>query len=120
MVDALYVDARGVYPKLLGAEQCWDQERDALGYLGTGPVVAHPPCGPWGWLRRNFKGGEGAKAHGRFAVGVAQTWGGVIEQPESSKLWDDCGLPYPDDGFPPDEHGGFSIEVVQGRRDPIA
>lgn len=113
MIHALYVDPFGPYPKLLGAAQCWDQKRDALAYMGPHAVVAHPPCGPWGWLRRNFKGGEQAKLHGRFAADCVQRFGGVLEQPESSKLWDDRGLPYPDDGFPPDEFGGFSLEVLQ-------
>jgi hypothetical protein len=51
-VVALYVDKRGPYPELLGAEQCWDQQRDARLYAGPWPVVAHPPCGPWGKLAR--------------------------------------------------------------------
>jgi hypothetical protein len=50
-VQALYIDPRGPYPALLGAENCWGVERDAKSYTGGGPVVAHPPCGPWGRLK---------------------------------------------------------------------
>ncbi len=114
MVDALYIDPRGPYPALLGPEHCWDEKRDARLYAGQGPIVAHPPCGPWGWMRRNFKGDRVIESlKGRAAVGAVQWYGGVLEQPESSKLWDDQGLPYPDDGFGPDEHGGFSIAALQ-------
>lgn len=109
-IAALYIDPRGPYPSLPAVDY-WDEKRDALGYDGPYPVVAHPPCGPWGWLKRNFKGGEGAKAHGRFAVECVQRFGGVLEQPESSDLWMSCGLPRPYDLR--DEHNGFALEVLQ-------
>ena len=54
-VAALYVDRLGPYPKLLGAENCWDESRDATTYPGPGPVILHPPCGPWGRLRHLCK-----------------------------------------------------------------
>ena len=47
-VAALYVDLNGIYPRLLGEDHCWDSERNALSYQGPHPVIAHPPCGPWG------------------------------------------------------------------------
>lgn len=46
-VQALFIDPEGIYPKLLGPENCWDEARDARKYPGTDPVVAHPPCGLW-------------------------------------------------------------------------
>jgi hypothetical protein len=39
VVDALYVDPKGIYPRLLGPEHCWDEARDARTYAGPGPVV---------------------------------------------------------------------------------
>lgn len=46
-VQALFVDPSGIYPKLLGMENCWDEARDARCYEGSDPVVAHPPCHLW-------------------------------------------------------------------------
>ena len=46
-VQALFVDTDGIYPTLLGAENCWGEVRDARTYGGTDPVVAHPPCQLW-------------------------------------------------------------------------
>ena len=46
-VQALFVDTAGIYPTLLGAENCWGEERDARTYAGDDPVVAHPPCQRW-------------------------------------------------------------------------
>ena len=39
--------------------------------------------------------------------------GGVLEHPAASKLWQECGLPPPDQMFP-DEFGGLSYEIAQG------
>ena len=51
MTAALYIDpARGPYPALLDPDRCWGVDRDAKLYTGPGPVIAHPPCGPWGRL----------------------------------------------------------------------
>jgi hypothetical protein len=49
-VAALYIDPRGPYPKMPVVD-CWDETRDADRYAGAAPIVAHPPCGPWGALR---------------------------------------------------------------------
>lgn len=48
-VQALFVDTgrHGIYPKLLGVENCWGLDRDAHNYAGPDPVVAHPPCQNW-------------------------------------------------------------------------
>lgn len=43
----MFVDTEGVYPKLRGMVNCWGVERDARKYIGTAPVVAHPPCQLW-------------------------------------------------------------------------
>lgn len=104
MVAALYVDPKGPYPTMPNVE-CWDEQRDARTYPGPHPVVAHPPCGPWGKLshfsKQDASGGPAA----------VRRWGGVLEHPEYSKLWRACGLPRP--GEPPDAFGGYTIAVDQ-------
>lgn len=112
-VAALYVDPRGPYLALLGADMCWDEKRDARLYEGPWPVVAHPPCGPWSKQRHNYRGNEHDCA--LRAVEQVRKWGGVLEQPAGSLLWDACGIELPVAGFATadDVWGGFSVEVEQ-------
>ena len=83
LVAALYVDPRGPYPKLLGPEMCWDEQRDARTYAGPWPVVAHPPCGPWGRLRHMCTKQDGSLA--MLAIAQVRRWGGVLEQPAACR-----------------------------------
>lgn len=106
-VAALYVSPGGPYMTMPGVDP-WTLERDATTYPGPWPVVAHPPCGHWGRYHQ--------KAHddgstGPVAVAQVRRWGGVLEHPRDSKLWDACTMAYPG-GFP-DVFGGYSIAVNQ-------
>ena len=108
-VAALYVDLRGPYPSIPGV-QCWGlPERDALEYDGPHPVVAHPPCGPWGKLA--FVSVKQDPTCGPRAVAQVRRWGGVLEHPQGSRLFRRCGMPHPVEL--PDEWGGRTIEVEQ-------
>lgn len=117
IVAALYIDPRGPYPGILGPELCWDATRDARLYEGPHPVVAHPPCGPWGGLRHQYRGAEHDCAP--RAVEQVRRWGGVLEHPAGSLLWQDRGLPDPggapieDDGRTAGLFPRFSLEVEQ-------
>lgn len=107
-IAALYVDKGGPYYQMSGV-QCWDETRDARLYAGLHPVVAHPPCGPWGnmshqcWLQD--------KTLAPIAVGQVQKYGGVLEHPLGSKLWAHSKLPRPGEGL--DAHGGHTLVVDQ-------
>jgi hypothetical protein len=83
-VSALYIDPRGPYPKLVA--DCWDELRDARNYVGPNPVVAHPPCGPWGRLRHLYEGQDRDCAI--RALEHVRCYGGVLEHPAGSKLWE--------------------------------
>jgi hypothetical protein len=87
---------------------CWGVERDATKYGGPWPIVAHPPCGPWGGLRHLYRGDE--HACGPRAVEQVRKFGGVLEHPERSTLWNHCFLP---NVGARDAHGGFTVQVNQ-------
>ncbi len=105
---ALYVDPRGPYMNMEGVDP-WPESRDAKLYAGPDPVVAHPPCGPWGRLSW-FCTKQDASC-GPRAVEQVQTLGGVLEHPEFSSLWRECNLP--ELGEFPDQHGGRTVTVDQ-------
>lgn len=113
IVVPLYVDPRGPYPAL--TNRALDERHDARQYIGPHPVVAHPPCGPWGALRHQYQGDEHDCAP--RAVEQVRALGGVLEHPAGSKLWGALGLPAPCDpheGVPSsDAYGGYTIEVNQ-------
>lgn len=93
-VSALYVDPeRGPYRGLLGADRVWGVGRDARRFRGPGPVVAHPPCGPWGRLRHFCTRQEPGAA--LVALRQVRLFGGVLEHPTGSVLWRAAGLPLP-------------------------
>lgn len=88
----------------------WDAERDARKWPGGCPVIAHPPCRAWGRLRHFAKPRADEKDLARFAVAQVRKWGGVLEHPESSQLWQDQGLP---PAGKRDEFGGWTLPVHQ-------
>ena len=81
-VSALYVHPRGPYPQLVA--DWYDEKRDARNYQGTHPVVAHPPCGPWGRYAHKCKQDRGAALH---AIDTVFEYGGVLEHPVTSQIW---------------------------------
>lgn len=109
-VAALYLDPRGPYWNMPGVD-CWGVDRDADTYPGPHPVVAHPPCGPWGKMAHWYKGGEGSRESALYAVRHVQTFGGILEHPVGSRLWKEAGLPLP--GQERDTHGGYTVQVNQ-------
>ncbi len=107
-VVALYVDPRGPYPGLVA--EWYDEARDARTYAGDRPVVAHPPCGPWGRLRHLCRRPED-REYFPHALGVVRRCGGVVEHPAYSTAWQAYALPRP--GEVPDAFGGWTLEVCQ-------
>ncbi len=119
---ALYVDPTGVYSTFPDAG-CWGEERDARGYRGMLPVVAHPPCQRWG----RFWHGSTSKPHqfrlgedgGCFAAALTsvRNYGGVLEHPAGSHAWSYFGLTPPVTGKGwqrCDSFGGWTCCVEQG------
>lgn len=114
-VAALYIDPRGPYPRMEGVD-CWDEQRDARLYDGPHPVVAHPPCGPWGRSAK-FTLYQSADC-GPRAVEQVRAFGGVLEHPSHSRLFDYCRLPRPEEL--PDAYGGRTYAVDQVRWGHVA
>lgn len=111
VVAALFVDPRGPYPSIPRVE-CWDEKRDARGYDGLLPVVAHPPCKGWSSLRHLAEITAEQRVDCAIpAMRAVRQFGGVLEQPAGSQMFTHFGCPLP--GEPADNHGGYTIEVAQ-------
>lgn len=111
-IAALYVDSIGPYPTI-PAVDCWDESRDGTRYPGPFAIVSHPPCGPWGGLRhmrvRDTERRQRDARLGPIAVDQVRRFGGVLEQPARSRLWEACGIPLPTQS----DDRGFSVEIEQ-------
>lgn len=109
-VAALFVDAKGIYPELLGRDACYCNDGtypghtdDARLYCIDKPVVCHSPCQLWcnmaavNWKRYRrqrpawYPGGDDS---GCFASALANVrrCGGVLEHPSGSHAWEAHGL----------------------------
>lgn len=90
-VAALFVRADSIYKTLPGVD-AWDAARDARKWPGGAPVVAHPPCRLWASLRTKAKADPSEKDLAHFAIEQVRRWGGVVEHPWLSTLWDEYHL----------------------------
>lgn len=121
MIAALFVATGGCYFGLPDVDP-WDVTRDARGYPGPHPVVAHPPCQLWvNFAALNYKryGGEHNRPGndgGCFASALTSVrkYGGVLEHPAESKAWEAFELPKPQFGrWNGDGVTGWVTEVWQ-------
>jgi hypothetical protein len=114
VIAALFVQPRGIYTNIPGVDP-WPEDRDARQYAGPDPVVAHPPCGPWGRYAKRTPDSRAlgpmlGDDDGCFASALASVrrWGGVLEHPTASKAWERFSLPVPRSG------GGWSQSLLDG------
>lgn len=108
-VAVLFAREDSHYKTMAGCD-VWDIVRDARKWPGGAPVVAHPPCRAWGRLRKFAKPRPDEKALALWAVDQVRKWGGVLEHPITSTLWETVGcLGY---GIR-DQHGGALFAVAQ-------
>jgi hypothetical protein len=119
IVSALYVQANGCYFNVPGVDP-WDEVRDARGYTGPNPVIAHPPCQRWGKM---WKGQPGNIKRGKVetlgddngcfaaALDAVRRYGGVLEHPEHSHAWNYFNL-----NKPPRQGGWIAAELPGARR----
>jgi hypothetical protein len=124
VIAALYVGDQPDDPYVgLEGVDVWGVTRDARGYTGPHPVVAHPPCERWGryWsggpsvrVKRELGDDGGCFAH---ALESVRRWGGVLEHPEASHAWRAFGLERPPrtgGWVVADDRGGWTCCVEQG------
>ncbi len=81
---ALWVRKDTPYLMIPGVD-CWGAIRNAYRYNGPWPVICHPPCGPWGKYRAVSRQD---KLAGIIAMVLVDTYGGVVEQPVGSSLFE--------------------------------
>lgn len=113
-VAALYVDPDGPYPSLVADGEWYDMARDARTFTGDLPVVAHPPCGPWGKLAWRCKNQDRSTAW--HALELVRRNGGILEHPVGSRLFLEAGVPAGEWVNPErqlDAHGGYTIRLPQ-------
>ncbi len=105
-IAALFVQHDGCYAGRSDIDP-WPKERDARLYVGSLPVIAHPPCQLWGSMAFvNFKrwGGEHNRPGndgGCFTAALAAVdrCGGVLEHPANTRAWKAHGLTAPGIGW---------------------
>ena len=107
-VAALCVRADTIYLTFQGVD-CYGARRDARSYAGPFPVIAHPPCAQWGRLKGLANDNALERELGPFCVATVRQWGGVLEHPAASSLWDECGIAKP--GATDD--WGFTLSLPQ-------
>lgn len=109
MIAVLFARSDSIYKSLPDCD-VWDIERDARRWLGGCPVIAHPPCRAWGRLRKFAKPIDGERELAIYAVNQVRQWGGVLEHPSGSLLWQAMNLPAPGER---DTFGGWTLWISQ-------
>lgn len=89
-VAVLWTERKSNWYQIWPEVEIWGIGRDANKYAGPYPIIAHPPCGPWGQMRPLSKE---SKEYGIKAIELVHAWGGIIEHPESSTLFEEHGRP---------------------------
>ena len=93
---AILCSARKTHYRDMPGVEVYDEVRDARTFAGGMPVVAHPPCRAWSaFCRHQAKPEPGEMELGPWCVEQVRTWGGVLEHPALSRLWEHCNLPLP-------------------------
>jgi hypothetical protein len=109
-IAILFARAESIYKSLPDCE-VYDQARDALTWPGGTPCVAHPPCRLWGKLAHCSSAPLQEKGLALWAITQVRQWGGVVEHPASSRLWQAAGCPRPSQGR--DAWGGWTFGLYQ-------
>lgn len=107
-VAVLFVQVDSVYKRMPNVD-AWDAKRNALNWPGAASVVAHPPCRLWSRMRSFSTAAPAEKELAIWAIAKVREFGGVLEHPAGSALWDHAGLPVPGSS----DAWGFTLKVNQ-------
>jgi hypothetical protein len=110
-VSVLFAEKNSIYNQFPDVE-VYDLVRNAYTFDFRTPVVCHPPCRLFGRLRQFSTAPVNEKLYAWWCVHVVRSCGGVLEHPESSKLWSEANLPF---GSSFDQFGGFTLKVFQSQ-----
>jgi len=108
MIPILFTRENSIY-NLLECDP-WPKSRNALLWPGNSAFVAHPPCGQWGRLRKQAINNPAVKDLAIWTVKQLRVWGGVMEHPAGSNLWDHMQIKK---STSPDQYNGFTISIDQ-------
>jgi hypothetical protein len=94
MISILFAAKDSIY-KTIPDLDVWDEDRDALKWLGGNPGVFHPPCRLWSkWMGHLAKAPLSEMELARWSVEQVKKWGGILEHPAESKLFKEMNLPH--------------------------
>lgn len=85
-VPVLFVHSKSNY-KLVPGFDCYDENRDALNYTDSNPVIAHPPCRLWSRLKGLSTAPASEKNLAVWSINLVRLVGGIVEHPYDSQLW---------------------------------
>ena len=120
-IACLFISVPSCYDSVPNTSR-WPIGRDARGYCGPYPVVAHPPCARWSrlahvheskWGKGKYIGNDGGCF--AFALECVRRYGGVLEHPAMTMAWARYGLRQPTshEWTLGDWHGGMVAQVEQ-------
>lgn len=109
-VAVLFARKNSHYKTIEGCD-VYDEERDALTWRGGVPGVFHPPCRMWSQLSHFVKTGSSRERElALWSVDMARRFGGVVEHPYNSRLWEAAGC---GSYGVRDEFGGVLVPMMQ-------
>jgi hypothetical protein len=106
-VTVLFCQKNSIY-KRMGCN-VYDEDRNSLSWMGSEPAIYHPPCRLWSKLKHLSTADPIEKYLALWAVNKVRSYGGILEHPAYSSLFNFMNLPKPGNT---DEYG-FTIEIDQ-------
>jgi len=108
LISVLFAARNSIYKTIPGLD-VWDEDRDALKWPGGNPGIFHPPCRLFCAMKHLSTAPIAEKHLAYWSIKQVREWGGILEHPAHSTLWEEKNLPKPGKK---DIHG-FTFSVDQ-------